>query len=60
LEELKKTLAHHLRTRKYSLVIEGKIYTSEELAEEVENDTPLGKKLIQMAIRGTIERYMQR
>jgi hypothetical protein len=34
-----------------------KIYTSEELAKEVENETEIGKKIIEMAIRGTIERY---
>jgi len=57
LEELKKTLAEYLRTRKYVMIIEGKTYSPNQLADAVEKGTPIGKKLIEMAIKGTIDRY---
>jgi 23S rRNA pseudoU1915 N3-methylase RlmH len=56
-DELKKTIADAIRKTGFSTIMANKIYTSEELAKEVENETEIGKKIIEMAIRGTIERY---
>ena len=56
-EELKKSIADAIRRSGYSTVIANKLYTAEELAREVENETEVGKKMIEIAIRGTIERY---
>jgi len=57
MEELRKTIADAIRKSGYSTIIDNKLYSSEELAKEVENGTEIGKKIIQMAVRGTIERY---
>ncbi len=60
LEELKKTVADAVRRSGFSTILAGKLYTAEELAKEVENETEIGKKMIEMAIRGTIERYSKK
>jgi len=57
LEELRKTIAGYLRMKKYNIIIDGKIYRADELAREVESGTEIGMKLINMAIRGALERY---
>ena len=57
MEELKKVIADAIRKSRFSTIIANKIYTPEELANEVENETEVGKKMIEIAIRGTIERY---
>jgi hypothetical protein len=57
MEELKKAVADAVRRSGYSTAINEKVLTAEELAKEVENETEIGRKIIQMAIKGTIERY---
>ena len=57
MEELRKAIASYLRLKKYSIIIDGKIYSADELAREVESGTEIGMKLINMAIRGALERY---
>jgi len=56
-EAVKKAIATHLRTKDYVILIEGKEYTAKQLADEVEKETDVGKKVIEMAIKGTLERY---
>lgn len=56
-EDLKKAIADAIRRTGFSTIHAGKLYTAEELAKEVENETEVGKKIIEMAIKGTIERY---
>jgi len=56
-ESLKKAVADAIRRSGYSTIIANRVYTAEELAKEVENETEVGKKMIEMAIKGTIERY---
>lgn len=56
-EELKKAVAEAIRRSAFSTIIGNKLYTAEELAREVENETEIGKKMIELAIKGTIERY---
>jgi len=56
-ETLKKAVADGIRRSRYSTIIANKLYTAEELAREVEKETEIGKKMIEMAIKGTIERY---
>ena len=56
-ETLKKAVADAIRKSRFSTVIGRKLYTAEELAREVENETEIGKKMIEIAIKGTIERY---
>ena len=57
MEELRKAIADHLRSKKYRIIIDGKIYSADELAREVESGTEIGMKIINMAIRGALERY---
>jgi len=57
MEALKKTIAEHLRSKDYIILIEGKEYTAKQLAEQVEKETEVGKKVLEMAIKGTIDRY---
>lgn len=57
MEELKKAVAEAIRRSGFSTIIGDKLYTAEELAREVEAETDVGKKMIEMAIKGTIERY---
>jgi|GEM_PF-2374455 len=59
-EELKKVVADAIRRAGYATIIAGKLYTAEELAREVENETEIGRKMIEMAIKGTIERYSKK
>ncbi len=59
MEELKKAVADAIRRSGYSTIIANKLYTAEELAKEVENETEVGKRMIELAIKGTIERYMR-
>ena len=54
---LKKAVADAIRKSGFSTVIGRKLYTAEELAREVEKESDVGKKIIEMAIKGTIERY---
>jgi len=56
-EPLKKAVADAIRKSGFSTVIGRKLYTAEELAREVEKESDVGKKIIEMAIKGTIERY---
>ena len=57
MENLKKTVASALKSMPYSLIIDGKMYRGEELADHVMKETKLGLKIIEMAIKGTLERY---
>ena len=54
---LKKAVADAIRKSGLSTVIGRKLYTAEELAREVEKESDVGKKMIEIAIKGTIERY---
>ena len=56
-ETLKKAVADAIRKSRLSTIVGRKLYTAEELAREVENETEIGKKMIEIAIKGTIERY---
>jgi len=56
-ETLKKIVADAIRKSGLSTVIGRKLYTAEELAREVEKESDVGKKMIEIAIKGTIERY---
>ena len=60
MENLKKTVASALKSMPYSLIIDGKMYRGEELADHVMNETNLGLKVIEIIIKGTIERYSKR
>lgn len=57
MEELKKVVAEAIRRTGYTTIIAGKAYRADELAKEVENETEIGKKMIELAVKGTIERY---
>ena len=57
MENLKRTVASALKSTPYNLIIDGKTYRGEELADHVMKETDLGLKVIEMAIKGTIERY---
>lgn len=56
-EFLKKAVADAIRKSRFSTIVGKKLYSAEELAREVENETEIGKKMIEIAIKGTIERY---
>ena len=56
-EALKKAVADAIRKSRLSTIVGRKLYTAEELAREVEKESDVGKKIIEMAIKGTIERY---
>jgi len=60
MESLKETLAKHLETKPYAIIIDGKVYRAKELAEHIRKETSIGKKFIEMAVKGTIERYGKR
>lgn len=57
MEAMKKAVADHLRSKDYIILIEGKEYSSQQLADEIEKETPIGKKMLEIAIKGTVERY---
>ena len=56
-ETLKKAVADAIRKSRLSTIVGRKLYSAEELAREVEKESEVGKKIIEMAIKGTIERY---
>ena len=56
-ETLKKIVADAIRKSRLSTIVGRKLYSAEELAREVEKESEVGKKIIEMAIKGTIERY---
>jgi len=56
-EALKVVVAQHLKGKKYSIIVDGKVYTAEQLAEEVMIESEVGIKILEMIIRGTLERY---
>ena len=56
-EALKKAVADAIRKSRFSTIVGKKLYTAEKLAREVEKETEIGKKMIEIAIKGTIERY---
>ena len=57
MENLKKVVASALKSMPYNLIINGKMYRGEELAEHVMKETPLGLKVMEIAVKGTLERY---
>ena len=57
MESLKKTVASALKSTPYNLIIDGKMYSGEELADHVMKETEVGKKIVEMVIKGTLERY---
>lgn len=57
METLKVVVAQHLSSKNYVVIIDGKQYSSKELAEEVLKESDVGVKVIQMIIKGTLERY---
>jgi len=59
-KELRKVIADAIRRSKYSTIMKDRVYTAEELASEVEKGTEVGNKVVEMAIKGTIERYSKR
>ena len=60
MESLKEALAKYLENKPYCIIIDGKVYKAKELAEHVRKETSVGKKFIEMAVKGTIERYGKR
>ena len=56
MENLKKVVANALKSMPYNLIIDGKMYKGEELADHVMKETEIGLKVIEMIIKGTIER----
>ena len=56
MEKLKKVVASALKSMPYNLIIDGKMYKGEELADHVMKETEIGLKIIEMLIKGTIER----
>lgn len=57
METLKAVVAQHLASKDYVVVIDGKAYSSRQLAEEVLKESELGVKVLQIVIKGTLERY---
>jgi len=57
MENLKRTVASALKSTPYNLIIDGKTYRGEELADHVMKETEVGKKIVEMVIKGTLERY---
>lgn len=57
MEALKVVVVDHLRKSNYTIFIDGKAYTSKQLAEEILKDSEIGIKVLQMVIKGTLERY---
>lgn len=57
MEALKVVVANHLANKKYKVIVDGKEYTASELANEVLKESELGIKVLQMVIKGTLERY---
>lgn len=57
METLKVVVANHLKDKKYTIIVDGKPYKAEQLAEEVLKESEVGVKVIQMVIKGTLERY---
>ena len=57
MENLKRTVASGLKSTPYNLIIDGKTYRGEELADHVMKETEVGKKIVEMVIKGTLERY---
>ena len=57
MKNLKKVVANALKSMPYNLIINGKMYRGEELAEHVMKETPLGLKVMEIAVKGTLERY---
>ena len=60
MENLKRTVASALKSMPYSLIIDGKMYRGEELADHVMKETDIGLKVIEMIIKGTIERISKK
>jgi len=58
--ELRKVIARAIRDSKYHTIIKNRVYSAEELAEEVEKGTEVGNKFIELAVKGTLERYAKR
>ena len=56
MKNLKKVVANALKSMPYNLIIDGKMYKGEELADHVMKETEIGLKVIEMIIKGTIER----
>jgi len=57
METLKVVIANHLKDKKYTILIDGKQYTADQLAEEILKESEVGVKVLQMVIKGTLERY---
>jgi 23S rRNA pseudoU1915 N3-methylase RlmH len=57
METLKVVVASHLQDKKYTIIIDGKTYKASELAQEVLKESEIGVKVLQMVIKGTLERY---
>jgi len=60
MENLKETIAKHLEGKSYKFIVGDKVLTAKELAEHVRHETDLGRKFIEMAVKGTVERYAKR
>jgi len=55
-EELKEAIAQHALQKKVKIGLAGKIYSPEEIAFHVRNETEIGKKIIEAVVRGAVER----
>jgi hypothetical protein len=53
LTTLKSAIAKYLRSQKRYFVIGQKIYSTSELADEVEKETDVGKLIIKMALKAS-------
>jgi hypothetical protein len=59
-EELKKTVIEYFREKKYGLIINEKYYKYDKIINEIENDTEVGKFIVGLIIRWTIDRYSKK
>ena len=57
MEALKVVVANHLKDKKYTVIVDNKQYTADQLAEEILKESEVGVKVLQMVIKGTLERY---
>ena len=55
-EELKEAIAQHALQKRVRIGLAGKIYSPEEIAFHVRNETEIGKKIIEAVVRGAVER----
>lgn len=57
MESLKVVVANALASKDYNVIIDGRVYSSRQLAEEVLKGSELGVKVLEIVVKGTLERY---